>query len=141
MTSADANTVLSAKPRVARRVTWSERIPRAELKAIGHATGTTVNDVLTTAMTGALRRYLLRPDSLVDEIRMTVPDNLRPPGPKLRSLFRSRSSTDAGPPGLHAEATAACPGTRATGARMRATPLKSSLSATAGRSKLHLNTD
>jgi WS/DGAT/MGAT family acyltransferase len=71
-------TVLSAKPGVARRVTWSERIPLDDLKAIGHATGTTVNDVLTAAMTGALRRYLLGRDSLVDEIRMTVPYNLRP---------------------------------------------------------------
>jgi WS/DGAT/MGAT family acyltransferase len=78
LTGSDAKTVLSAKPRVARRVTWSERIPLDDLKAIGHATGTTVNDVLTAAMTGALRRYLLRRDSLVDEIRTTVPYNLRP---------------------------------------------------------------
>ena len=78
LTGSDAKTVLSAKPRVARRVTWSERIPLDDLKAIGHATGTTVNDVLTTAMTGALRRYLLGRDSLVDEIRTTVPYNLRP---------------------------------------------------------------
>jgi WS/DGAT/MGAT family acyltransferase len=78
LTGSDAKTVLSAKPGVARRVTWSERIPLEDLKAIGHATGTTVNDVLTTAMTGALRRYLLGRDSLVDEIRMTVPYNLRP---------------------------------------------------------------
>jgi diacylglycerol O-acyltransferase len=78
LTGSDAKTVLSAKPRVARRVTWSERIPLEDLKAIGRATGTTVNDVLTAAMTGALRRYLLGRDSLVDEIRMTVPYNLRP---------------------------------------------------------------
>jgi len=78
LTGSDAKTVLSAKPRVARRVTWSERIPLDDLKAIGHATGTTVNDVLTAAMTGALRRYLLGRDSLVDEIRTMVPYNLRP---------------------------------------------------------------
>ncbi len=78
LTRSDAKTVLSAKPRVARRVTWSERIPLDDLKAIGHATGTTVNDVLTAAMTGALRRYLLGRDSLVDEIRTMVPYNLRP---------------------------------------------------------------
>jgi len=78
LTGSDAKTVLSAKPGVARRVTWSERIPLEDLKAIGHAAGTTVNDVLTAAMTGALRRYLLGRDSLVDEIRMTVPYNLRP---------------------------------------------------------------
>jgi diacylglycerol O-acyltransferase len=78
LTGSDAKTVLSAKPTVSRRVTWSERIPLDDLKAIGHATGTTVNDVLTAAMTGALRRYLLGRDSLVDEIRTTVPYNLRP---------------------------------------------------------------
>jgi diacylglycerol O-acyltransferase len=78
LTGSDAKTVLSAKPGVARRVTWSERIPLEDLKAIGHATGTTVNDVLTAAMTGALRRYLLGRDSLVDEIRTMVPYNLRP---------------------------------------------------------------
>jgi diacylglycerol O-acyltransferase len=78
LTGSDANTVLRAKPTVARRVTWSERIPLDDLKAIGHATGTTVNDVLTAAMTGALRRYLLGRDSLVDEIRTMVPYNLRP---------------------------------------------------------------
>ena len=78
LTGSDAKTVLSAKPRVARRVTWSDRIPLDDLKAIGHATGTTVNDVLTAAMTGALRRYLLGRDSLVAEIRTMVPYNLRP---------------------------------------------------------------
>ena len=47
-------------------------------RRIGHATGTTVNDVLIAAMTGALHRYLSRRDSLVDEIRAMVPFNLRP---------------------------------------------------------------
>jgi WS/DGAT/MGAT family acyltransferase len=77
LTGSDTNTVLSAKPRVSRRVTWSERMPLEGIKAIGHATGTTVNDILTAAMTGALRRYLLGRDSLVDEIRVMVPYNLR----------------------------------------------------------------
>jgi len=79
LTRADAKTVLSAKLTVSRRVTWSDRMPLDAIKAIGHATGTTVNDVLTTAMTGALRRYLLGRDSLVDEIRTMVPYNLRAP--------------------------------------------------------------
>ena len=55
----------------------TERAPK--VKAIGRATGTTVNDVLTAAMTGALRRYLLGRDSLVEEIRVMVPYNLRGP--------------------------------------------------------------
>jgi len=77
LTGSDANTVLSAKLSVPRRVTWSERMPLDGIRAIGHATGTTVNDVLTAAMTGALRRYLLGRDSLVDQIRTMVPYNLR----------------------------------------------------------------
>jgi diacylglycerol O-acyltransferase / wax synthase len=77
LTGSDAKTVLSAELRVSRRVTWSERMPLDGIRAIGHATGTTVNDVLTAAMTGALRRYLLGRDSLVDEIRVMVPYNLR----------------------------------------------------------------
>jgi diacylglycerol O-acyltransferase / wax synthase len=79
LTRSDAKTVLSEKLSVSRRVTWSERMPLDGIKAIGHASGTTVNDVLTAAMTGALRRYLLGRDSLVDEIRVMVPYNLRGP--------------------------------------------------------------
>ena len=79
LTGSDANTVLSAELSVSRRVTWSDRMPLDGIKAIGHATGTTVNDVLTAAMTGALRRYLVSRDSLVDEIRVMVPYNLRAP--------------------------------------------------------------
>jgi len=83
LTGSDAETVLSAKLSVSRRVTWSERMPLEGVRAIGHATGTTINDVLTAAMTGALRRYLLNRDSLVDEIRVMVPYNLRAPGEPL----------------------------------------------------------
>ena len=79
LTASDAKTVLSANLGVLRRVTWSERMPLDGIKAIGRATGTTVNDVLTAAMTGALRRYLLGRDSLVEEIRVMVPYNLRGP--------------------------------------------------------------
>lgn len=78
LTTADANTVLRGKLGVTRRVTWSDPMPLEEIKEIGHATGTTVNDVLIAAMTGALHRYLKRRSSLVDEIRTMVPFNLRP---------------------------------------------------------------
>ena len=78
LTTADADTVLRGKLGVARRVTWSDRMPLEDIKEIGHATGTTVNDVLIAAMTGALHRYLKRHHSLVDEIRTMVPFNLRP---------------------------------------------------------------
>jgi diacylglycerol O-acyltransferase / wax synthase len=78
LTPTDADTVLRGDLGVVRKVTWSDRMPLEGIKRIGHATGTTVNDVLVTAMTGALHRYLKERDSLVDEIRAMVPFNLRP---------------------------------------------------------------
>ncbi len=78
LTGSDAKTVLSGKLGVARKVTWSDPMPLDEIKAIGHATETTVNDVLVASMTGALHRYLSRRHSLVEEIRTMVPFNLRP---------------------------------------------------------------
>jgi diacylglycerol O-acyltransferase / wax synthase len=78
LTGPDASTVFRGELGVTRKVTWSERMPLEEIKAIGHATGTTVNDVLVASMTGALHRYLSGRSSLVDEIRTMVPFNLRP---------------------------------------------------------------
>jgi len=79
LTLPDQKTVLSGELSGAQKVTWTERIALEDVKAIGHATGTTVNDVLVAAMTGALHRYLVRRHSLVDELRATIPFNLRPP--------------------------------------------------------------
>jgi WS/DGAT/MGAT family acyltransferase len=63
---------------VARRVAWTDRIELEAVKATGHATGTTVNDVILAAVTGALHRWLAERDGVVDEIRAMVPFNLRP---------------------------------------------------------------
>ena len=63
---------------VRQKVAWTTGIPLDEVKAIGHATGSTVNDVLVAAITGALRRYLIDRHTLVDELRAMVPFNLRP---------------------------------------------------------------
>jgi WS/DGAT/MGAT family acyltransferase len=78
LTSSDETTVFTGELGVGRRVTWSDSFPLDGIKAIGHSTGTTVNDVVVAAMTGALHRYLAARDSLVDEIRALVPFNLRP---------------------------------------------------------------
>ena len=78
LTGADAKTALKGELGVARRVAWSEPFSLDAVKQVAHANGATVNDVLVTAMTGALREYLQRRDSLVDEIRAFVPFNLRP---------------------------------------------------------------
>jgi WS/DGAT/MGAT family acyltransferase len=78
LTPSDAKTALKGELGVARRVAWSEPLSLDEVKGIAHANSATVNDVLVAAMTGALRQYLRRRESLVEEIRAFVPFNLRP---------------------------------------------------------------
>ncbi|WP_370962608.1 WS/DGAT domain-containing protein [Amycolatopsis sp. cg9] len=45
------------EPGVEKTAAWGEPIPLAELARIGHETGTTVNDVCTALVAGALDRY------------------------------------------------------------------------------------
>lgn len=51
------------------------------IKAIAHAQGATVNDVLLAAVSGALRGYLTAHGEESHELRALVPVNLRPIGP------------------------------------------------------------
>jgi len=76
----DRRTVLKAKLSGRRRMAWSSRLDLDTIKSIGHARGATVNDVLLSAMTGALRRFLAEAGEPVDEftIRAIIPVNLRP---------------------------------------------------------------
>jgi WS/DGAT/MGAT family acyltransferase len=62
-----------------KRVVWSRQIELARVKAIGRKTGSTVNDVLLSAVSGALRRYLLFRGCDVTglDLRAVVPVNLR----------------------------------------------------------------
>jgi WS/DGAT/MGAT family acyltransferase len=78
LTGADAPTALSGEPGVARRVAWSATLPLDAIRATGHRTGTTINDVVVAALTGALRAHLVRRGTPVEEIRAMVPFNLRP---------------------------------------------------------------
>ncbi len=63
-----------------KRLVWSRSFPLEDFKAASRATDTTVNDILMTALAGALRRYLLGrgvvPHQL--DVRAVVPVNLRP---------------------------------------------------------------
>jgi WS/DGAT/MGAT family acyltransferase len=63
-----------------KRVAWAEPLDLEEVKAVGRATGFTVNDVLLAAAAGALRSYMLERGADLDGItlRATVPVNLRP---------------------------------------------------------------
>ncbi len=78
----DPETPLKGALGVAKRGAWSEPVPLEQVKAVGKALGGTVNDVLLTAVTGALRRYLEARGRAVEglEFRAVVPVNLRQPG-------------------------------------------------------------
>jgi diacylglycerol O-acyltransferase / wax synthase len=77
----DPKTLFKKKLGVRKRVAWAGPIPLDEVAAVAKALGCTVNDVLISAVTGALRTYMLEEgESLTadTEIRATVPVNLRP---------------------------------------------------------------
>jgi WS/DGAT/MGAT family acyltransferase len=61
-----------------RRAAWSRPFPLERVKEVGRAAGGTVNDVLLTAVAGALRRYVWARGHAVEDLRAAVPVNLRP---------------------------------------------------------------
>lgn len=79
--SPDPKTVLKGQLGVAKRAAWSRPMPLSEVKAMRKATGATINDLMTTAITGGLRTYLeSRGEDPTDmNIRAVVPVNLRTP--------------------------------------------------------------
>jgi len=76
----DPKTLFKGPLGVAKRLAWSEMIPLEEVKEVGRALGGTINDVLLSAMTGALRRYLDRRGERAHGLnfRAAMPVNLRP---------------------------------------------------------------
>ncbi|HKJ16472.1 MAG TPA: wax ester/triacylglycerol synthase family O-acyltransferase [Xanthomonadales bacterium] len=79
--SDDPKTVFKGDLGIRKEVAWTDSIALDEVKAISKVLGCTVNDVLIAAVTGALRRYMLDRGEAIDsinEIRATVPVNLRP---------------------------------------------------------------
>ena len=92
LTPADRANVLRGELGVPQRVTWTDEVSLDEVKAIGHATGTTVNDVLVAAITGGLRRYLMHRHGLVDELRAMIPLTFV----RLISRCRGTSATASG---------------------------------------------
>ncbi|HEY1277852.1 MAG TPA: wax ester/triacylglycerol synthase family O-acyltransferase [Thermoleophilaceae bacterium] len=75
---ADARTVLKRPLHGTRRVVWSRPFPLERVKAAGRRREATINDVLVAGVTGALRSYLQRHDSLPEDVHVVVPFNLRP---------------------------------------------------------------
>jgi WS/DGAT/MGAT family acyltransferase len=77
----DPQTALKGPLVIEKRVAWSPSIPIDTVKQIGRVTGSTINDVLVSAVAGGLRRYLLQRKTVLDEnvsVRAVVPVNLRP---------------------------------------------------------------
>ncbi len=64
---------------VAKRVAWSRPLPLSEVKAMRRVMGGTVNDLMTSAVTGGLRRYLEARGEAPVDFRAAVPVNLRGP--------------------------------------------------------------
>jgi WS/DGAT/MGAT family acyltransferase len=79
--SSDPQTLFKGDLGVAKRAAWSTPLPLRDVKAIKNVTGGTVNDVLVSAMTGGLRRYMLSKGADVTDLnfRAAVPVNLRSP--------------------------------------------------------------
>ncbi len=75
---ADRRTSLRGRLTGGKRAAWSEPTPLAEVTAVGHVLGGTVNDVLMSALTGGLARYLSSRGPVPTEVRAMVPVDLRP---------------------------------------------------------------
>ena len=71
-------TVWTGTPGVDKTAAWARPMPLDLIKAAGQAEGCTVNDVLITAVAGALRGYLQHHDAMVDEVIWMIPVSLLP---------------------------------------------------------------
>ena len=78
----DSPTRFKGRPGTDKRFAWSERIPLPEIKAVGKVLGGSVNDLMLSAVAGALRSYLVAQGDDTDgvELRSMVPVNLRKAG-------------------------------------------------------------
>ncbi|MCZ7656143.1 MAG: hypothetical protein M5R42_20580 [Rhodocyclaceae bacterium] len=76
---ADSQTRFRGKPGGTKAVAWAEPMPLNEVKAVGKALGCSVNDLLLSAVAGALRAYLVEQGDPIEgvEVRAMVPVNMR----------------------------------------------------------------
>jgi WS/DGAT/MGAT family acyltransferase len=78
----DSHTRFKGKPLGVKRTAWTDRLPLDELKAVSHAAGCSINDVVLASIAGALRSYLIDRGDTVSEdmqLRALIPVNMRPP--------------------------------------------------------------
>jgi WS/DGAT/MGAT family acyltransferase len=76
----DRKTILRGKCDIPKKAAWSSPVGLQDVKAVGGMMGGTVNDIVLSALTGALRRYLEEHGEMTEgvDIRVVVPVNLRP---------------------------------------------------------------
>lgn len=77
----DPDTLFRGELDVAKVAAWSQPIPLPQVKEVKNRLGGTVNDVLINAVTGGIRRFLIRNGEPVDGLnfRAAIPVNLRKP--------------------------------------------------------------
>jgi len=79
----DSKTRLKGKPKGTKHVAWSEPLQLAEIKAVGKALGSSINDVLMASVAGAIGAYIRAKGDQISndtEMRAMVPVNLRKAG-------------------------------------------------------------
>ncbi len=78
---------LDQNPGIAKLAAWSQPFPLATVKAAGRQAGATVNDVLMSALAGAVSTYFTEQSRPVADLSTMVPVNLRQTdGPLLADL-------------------------------------------------------
>jgi len=81
----DAPTMFKGKIGVRKCIAWSDPLSLSDAKSIGKLMGGTLNDVVMTAVSGALRRYLLENNTTKEDLNICVsmPVNIRKKGKEL----------------------------------------------------------
>jgi WS/DGAT/MGAT family acyltransferase len=76
----DSHTIFKGPATRVKRAAWTRRFDLDDIKAVAHAEGAKVNDVLLAAAAGALRRYMAERGQSADGlvVRAAVPFNVRP---------------------------------------------------------------
>ena len=83
-------TALSGVPGTSKLVVWSEAFSLDDIKSVARATGSTVNDVLVAALSGAFHRYQVHHDGRAVDLPTMIPVNLRPLGKPLDAALGNR---------------------------------------------------
>ncbi len=78
----DSQTRFKGRPSGNKRVAWTDPLALPEVKAVGRALDSSVNDMMLASVAGALRGYLESKGDVTAgvEVRALVPLNLRPKG-------------------------------------------------------------